>query len=107
MHDGLKIIGKKRSLIFVLGKGIEYASSRTEEQLNDPDPLKLNFFVPTFGVPGSDNTLFAKKNESQPRVPTGRISVTSINDIKGYYEKDYYKRGPHNIPEYYRWATLD
>jgi|TARA_B110000879_G_scaffold212983_1_gene312502 hypothetical protein len=89
---------KEAKFNFVLGKGIEYASSRTEEQLNDPDPLKLNFFVPTFGVPGSDNTLFAKKNESQPRVPTGRISVTSINDIKGYYEKIITREDPTTYP---------
>lgn len=83
---------------FIIGKALEYASSRTEDQLNDPDPLKLKFYVPTFGMPGSDNTLFAKKNQSQPRVPTGRISVTSIDDIEAYYDKVVTRENPATYP---------
>ena len=83
---------------FVIGKGLEYAASRTEEQLNDPDPLKLDFYVPTFGMPGSDNTLFAKKNESRPRIPTGRFSATTIDDIKAYYEKVDLRENPITYP---------
>lgn len=83
---------------FIVGKGLEYASARTEEQLNDPDPLKLKFFIPTFGLPGSDNTLFAKKNQSQPRVPTGRIAVTSVDDIEAYYDKVIIREDPTTYP---------
>lgn len=83
---------------FIVGKGLEYASSRTDDQLNSSDPTILKFYVPTFGMPGSDNTLFAKKNESQPRVPTGRLSVTSLDDIKSYYEKVVTREDPATYP---------
>lgn len=83
---------------FIIGKGLEYASSRTEGQLNDPDPLKLKFYVPTFGLPGSDNSLFAKKNESLPRLPTGRISATSVESIKSYYDKIVLREDPNTYP---------
>ena len=83
---------------FIVGKGIEYPSSRTEEQLNDPDPLKLKFFVPTFGLPGSDNSLFSKKNQSKPRIPTGRISVSNLEGLEAYYGKVVTREDPTNYP---------
>ncbi len=83
---------------FLIGKGLEYASSRTPEQLSDPDPLKLKTILPTFGLPGSDNSLMAKKDESQPRIPTGRISASSIEDIKIYHDKIIVREDPNNYP---------
>lgn len=83
---------------FLIGKGLEYASSRTPEQLNDPNPLILKTILPTYGLPGSDNSLMAKKNESQPRIPTGRISASSIEDIKIYYDKIVVREDPANYP---------
>ena len=84
---------------FIVGKGIEYGSWRTEEQTNDPDPVRLKNIVPTFGVPGSDNTLMSKKNHSQPRVPTGRLSATNLKDIKYYYDKVVLRESPSNYPQ--------
>ncbi len=83
---------------FLLGKGLEYASSRTPEQLNEVDPLKLKTVLPTFGLPGSDNLLMARKNISQPRIPTGRVSASSTDDIKTYYDKVTVRENPSNYP---------
>lgn len=83
---------------FVIGKSLEYAYARTEEQLNDDDPLFLKSIVPTFGIPGSDNTLFAKKNHSKPRLATGRISAASLREIQAYYEKVVAREDPQAYP---------
>jgi len=83
---------------FIIGKGLEYPSGRTEEQLSDPDPFKLKPLFPTFGIPGSDNTLFAKKNQSLPRIPTGRISANNVEDISSYYDKVVTRETPDSYP---------
>ena len=81
---------------FIIGKSIEYSFTRTEEQLSDTDKLQL--ILPTFGVPGSDNSLLAKKNHSRPRLATGRISANSVDDIKSYYNKVTTRENPLNYP---------
>ena len=83
---------------FLIGKGLEYAASRSPEQLNDPSPLVLKTILPTFGLPGSDNSMMAKKDDTQPRIPTGRIAVTSVEGIKTYYEKVTTRENPINYP---------
>lgn len=84
---------------FLIGKGIEYPAVRTEEQLTSEDPLMLKTYVPTFGIPGSDNSLMAKKNHSQPIQPTGRISVTRLDQLKSYYNKVTLRENPDNYDQ--------
>ena len=54
--------------------------------------------LPTFGLPGSDNTLMAKKNHSQPRISTGRVPASNVKDIKTYFDKIVYREDPINYP---------
>lgn len=85
---------------FLVGKGKEYIHARTAEQLeNDIDPLTLDHFVPTYGLPGSDNCLLAVKGHSQARVPVGRIAVENIGRIKNYYEKIVERENPMVYPQ--------
>lgn len=70
---------------FIIGKGREYPNVRTAAQLSNPD--NATFYVPTFGVPGSDNLLLAGADEFTPVIPVGRIAVSMIDDIQIYLEK--------------------
>ncbi len=71
--------------LFIIGKGVEYASYRTEEQISDPTTPP--FFVPTWGFPGSDNLLLAEKSFSAPIVSVGRIAVREEVEITNYLNK--------------------
>lgn len=71
--------------VFIVGKGVEYASYRTEEQINDP--TTPSFYVPTWGFPGSDNLLLADKGFSAPSVSVGRIAARDAVDISNYLNK--------------------
>lgn len=71
--------------MFIVGKGVEYASYRTEEQIADPETP--TYYVPTWGFPGSDNLLLAEKGLSAPLVPVGRIAARNSTDIDNYLNK--------------------
>lgn len=69
-------------MFFIIGRGIEYNRSRYENgQWED------QFFVPTFGRPGSDLLLTATNWNLLSRYPIGRLAVINSQSIDDYLEK--------------------
>ena len=75
----------------VIGKGREYTSQR--------NGVSSNLFVPTFGVPGSDNLLLAGADQYTPVVPIGRIAASSSEDINTYLQKVKEFEASRRIPQ--------
>lgn len=72
--------------VFILGKGREYSVYRKESQIEDP--IHRSYYVPTFGVPGSDNLMVSKGSQStSPQIPTGRLAAKDADDIEKYLTK--------------------
>ena len=69
-------------MIFIVGRGIEYNRSRYA-----PGAWESQFFVPTFGRPGSDNLLAATLWDLVPRYPIGRLAITNPQAISTYLSK--------------------
>jgi hypothetical protein len=70
--------------LFIVGKGREYPSRRTAEQLERAWPT---FFVPSFGLPASDNLLTAPIGGNVPRLATGRLAAIERGEIATYLRK--------------------
>ncbi len=81
--------------VFIIGKGREYATYRSQEQKDD-DPI---FHVPTYGYPGSDNLLAAEWGLTKPIVPIGRIAVRSTDQIRIYLNKIIEHENQVNNPQ--------
>ncbi|MBK8621782.1 MAG: hypothetical protein IPN79_08470 [Saprospiraceae bacterium] len=79
------------SHIFLLGKGLSYTLMRTSDNITSFDGVR--FFVPTYGVPSSDNMLFSEENKSDPHFALGRLAALSNQEVRDYLEKiiDYEK----------------
>ncbi len=72
-------------LIYIVGKGIEYSDYRTtEQQENNNTP---EFYVPSWGVPGSDNLLFSEKGSFVPFKGIGRIACQNKEELRDYFDK--------------------
>ena len=66
-------------MVFIVGKGLSYRhriKSNTFEEL-----------VPTYGLPGSDNLLFAEPGLTYPIAPVGRLAAQSTDDVRNYQRK--------------------
>lgn len=70
---------------FIIGKGREYPGVRTAGQL--ASSANASFFVPTYGIPGSDNQLLAGSDGFTPIIPVGRIAASLPNDVRVYLDK--------------------
>lgn len=70
--------------LFIIGKGREYTDLRTSEELAE---AWSTFFVPSFGLPASDNLLSARPGEVTPRLATGRLSAINTEEISLYLKK--------------------
>ena len=71
-----------RKAFFIIGKGVQYNSSRI-----DVPGLEDYHFIPTFGYPGADNLLVASIWSEMPMFPIGRIAVINANEVGKYLEK--------------------
>lgn len=69
-------------MIFIIGRGIEYHRSRTNN-----GTWESLFYVPTFGRPGADNLLAATLWDLVPRYPIGRLAITDPQSITDYLNK--------------------
>jgi len=70
---------------FMIGKGLNYVQNRYYE--SNPDIEKLSF-IPTFGIPASDNLLAANFGmDVIPRTPIGRLSVINGDEVNVYLKK--------------------
>ncbi len=84
---------------FIIGKAREYPFARTNEDL----ALAINqsYFVPTFGMPGSDNLLLSNNYSSIPIFAIGRLAASTPNDVKVYLEKMQTLESNNNLPQTY------
>ena len=70
---------------FIIGKGREYFSSRTNEDFEELH--NQQFYVPTFGNPGSDNLLASSNTTFTPVIPIGRLAARTPVQVKEYLDK--------------------
>lgn len=71
--------------VLIIGKGLSYPQYRAFESSADVEKLA---FVPTFGLPGSDQLLTAEPGPDQiPKVPIGRISAITPAEVAIYLAK--------------------
>ncbi len=70
--------------LFIVGKGREYPDLRTRVELED---AWSTFFVPSFGLPASDNLLSALAGKVTPRLATGRLSAITGEEVAIYARK--------------------
>lgn len=69
-------------LIYIIGKGVEYHNSRIPNGV-----WEQGFFVPTYGMPGSDNLLVSPPGTAMPDIPVGRLAVVNGDEVGNYLEK--------------------
>lgn len=67
--------------VLLIGKGRQYDVGRAAAQVAG------TFFVPTFGMPGSDNLLIASNYTNVPILPIGRIAASTPADVRLYFDK--------------------
>ena len=70
--------------VLLIGKGVSYPQYRVFETSAGIEQLA---FVPTFGWPASDNQLTAERGDEIPKVPIGRISAITGDEITTYLNK--------------------
>ena len=70
--------------LFLIGKGREYPSVRSEAELT---AARSTFFVPGYGLPASDNLLAAELGGVTPRVAVGRLAAVTDEEISIYVGK--------------------
>ncbi len=71
--------------IFIIGKGLDYSHLRTASSIDEHEGK--NFFVPSFGVPASDNMLFSEDNFPDPAFSIGRLAAKSNEEVDDYLRK--------------------
>lgn len=93
---GFKLFVENRDLGFVLllGKAVQYSQNRSAAQVSS----RTNF-VPTFGVPGSDNLLFTNFDSRIPWLALGRISANTAEEVSWYLDKIKSYDAQRNLPQ--------
>lgn len=71
----------QQKYFLLIGKGIEYMSYNTTPS------LKSLCYVPTWGNAGSDVLLTAAPGSPVPRIPVGRLSILTHQELKHYLDK--------------------
>jgi hypothetical protein len=85
--------------VLLIGKAREFNASRNYNAAAD-----ALLFVPTFGLPGSDNLLLASNDSQVPVIPIGRIAATRQADVEIYLEKlKEYENPTDRSAENRRW----
>ncbi len=70
--------------LFIVGKGREYPDLRTTADL---EKAWSTYFVPSFGLPASDNLLSALPGKVAPRLATGRLAAITPEEVALYAGK--------------------
>ncbi|WP_153797428.1 C25 family cysteine peptidase [Foetidibacter luteolus] len=88
-------------MVFLLGKGVDYASYRKNESNAVADKTNL---VPTWGYPGSDNLMCSEDMNPVVATPVGRLSAATPAEVGNYLKKimEYeasQSSGPNTIDE--------
>ncbi len=89
-------IGTDLRFVFLVGKGIEHISSRTEEDFESP--LVREFRIPSFGYPSSDDLLCSPTDRIAPLYAVGRLSFNTEKDIALYLDKVKVNEADYNNP---------
>ncbi len=78
--------GGAAEYLFIIGKGVTVDADYYRK---DPSTLNYVNHVPTYGIPGSDSPFTAGLNDSsfEPAIPTGRINVTTPDQVTDYLNK--------------------
>ena len=69
--------------VLLVGKGLEYHRIRSAGNL----AASPEFYLPTWGTPGSDNLLVAGPDGFTPLLPIGRIACWNTEDLAVYLDK--------------------
>lgn len=85
MTQYLKTHWKNWEYVFLLGKGREYSSIRTNEQL--VSLINESFYLPTYGISSSDLLLFSAGYQIKSDLAIGRLANINMNEIKAYLDK--------------------
>lgn len=83
--------------IFIIGKGLDYSHLRTPSSVETHEGK--NFFVPSFGVPASDNMLFSEKNFPDPAFSIGRLAAKNNEEVYDYLRKVKAYEQAKNMPQ--------
>lgn len=70
--------------VFLIGKPVHYMSFRIYEAHEDMPKLNL---VPTWGWPASDLMFAADPGSALPKIPIGRLSVVTPQEVTAYLNK--------------------
>ena len=71
--------------LFIVGKGIEYPNVRNATQL--AQHAGVDFFVPTYGFPASDNLLVADAASTEMALAIGRFPAKKPKEVWDYFNK--------------------
>ncbi len=83
----------QQKFMLIIGKGIEYMN------YNSTPTQKALCYVPTWGNAGSDILLTASPTSTVPRIPIGRLSVLTAEELKNYMNKVDEFVAQHNTPQ--------
>lgn len=83
----------QQKFMLLIGKGIEYMT------FNATPSTKPLCYIPTWGNAGSDILLTASPGNTVPRIPIGRLSVLTHQEIKNYMEKVEDFVANHSTPQ--------
>lgn len=75
----------KPKTMFIIGKGLIYSNYKTFRQ--NPSAYDFEYVIPTFGHPGSDNSLVDLDLDDHPDIEIGRLSAWSVTEINKYLDK--------------------
>ena len=78
--------------LFLIGKARPYYSVRHNWNAQPA-------YLPTFGHDPSDNMLTATTTSAVPRIPIGRIPVTTVDEVRIYLKKVQEFEGNQNLPQ--------
>lgn len=88
--------------VFLIGDALHHNEIRINNATNN-NLIHTNFFVPTFGVPGSDYLLLAPNGTKIPAVPIGRLAATTPKHVKWYLDKLIAHEAPRSIDAERAW----
>ncbi len=84
--------------LFIVGKGIEYPYVRNETQL--AQHVGVDFFVPTYGYPASDNLLVANAASTEMALSIGRLPAKTPKEVWDYFNKVVqFEANEENLPQ--------
>ncbi len=86
------------SYLFLIGRGYTYTGIRSSYQLGLHQGV--DFFIPTFGTPPSDNLLVADPAATEMALPIGRLPAKTPKEVMDYLEKvEQFEANQMDLPQ--------